>query len=235
MTILPLSPFDIFARIAAALLASFLIGLERESRGRAAGLRTTMLVCMASATAMLLTDLWFNTAALSPLSGGYRPDPTHVAQGLLTGMGFLGAGTILRQGGIVQGLTTSAGLWFVTVLGIAFGSGYYLIGVIAFCLAMFTLFILPFFERNIHIERYATLTVTLSQDGVMPAAIRQQIESTGAEVVRVDLDYNLQQKQRIFQFYLQFRTAHKLEFPQSVIDCLLPQDGVLEVRWIPDN
>src|SRR6266516_3454810 len=103
-------PLDIALRIAAAVISGFILGVERESRGRAAGLRTFVLVCSAASIAMIIANVG---------TGTWRPDPGRVAQGLLAGMGFLGAGTILRLGTVIRGLTTSAGLWFATVLGIA--------------------------------------------------------------------------------------------------------------------
>src|SRR5690606_37945306 len=118
----------VLLRLGLAALGGAIIGLERESHGRAAGLRTTMLVCIGSAAAMLISERLL--AAHTVPGSAWRPDPARLAAGILTGMGFLGAGAILREGNMVRGITTAAALWFVTILGLAFGSGEILIGLV---------------------------------------------------------------------------------------------------------
>src|SRR4051812_46537490 len=101
---------DLVLRLGAALVASAAIGLERESHGRAAGLRTTVLVGVAAAIAMGLSEAPYLGVASSG-TGTWRPDPMRLAAGVLTGMGFLGAGTIIKEGNMVRGVTTAATLW----------------------------------------------------------------------------------------------------------------------------
>src|SRR5262245_46793392 len=120
---LPLSFSEIVLRVLAATAAGALVGLERESHGRPAGLRTTMLTCVAAAIAMVVSECLFAETATSVPGANWRPDPARLGAGILTGIGFLGAGTILRHGSMTTGVTTAASLWFVTVLGLAFGSG----------------------------------------------------------------------------------------------------------------
>src|SRR5437879_4208275 len=121
----PLSFPEMVLRLLMAFLAGFVVGWERESHGRPAGLRTTILACVASALAMILSEVLFTQSAALMGSGSWRPDPARLGAGILTGIGFLGAGTILRHANIIVGVTTAATLWFVTVLGLAFGSGQY--------------------------------------------------------------------------------------------------------------
>src|SRR5690606_29104215 len=111
----------VLLRLGLAAMAGAIVGLERESHGRAAGLRTTMLVCVSAAVAMLVSHALFVASTGPGIS--WRPDPARLAAGILTGMGFLGGGAIIREGNMVRGVTTAAALWFVTVLGLAFGSG----------------------------------------------------------------------------------------------------------------
>ena len=108
-------------RLVAALVSGLLIGYERSFHGRPAGLRTHVLVCLASSLLMLVTvyeDHWVRTAAMET-----RLDPTRMAQGIMTGIGFLGAGVIVKEGLNVRGLTTAASIWITACLGIAFGAG----------------------------------------------------------------------------------------------------------------
>src|SRR5215204_3293282 len=111
-------------RIAVALLVGGLIGLERSFRGRPAGFRTHSLVCVASALLMLVTVYqgeWMT--GVSP--DAIRTDPTRMAQGIMTGIGFLGAGVIFKEGFTVRGLTTSASIWVTAAIGILVGIGFY--------------------------------------------------------------------------------------------------------------
>ena len=112
----------------AAVLAGGLIGFEREWRGRAAGFRTHILVCLASA---LLMEAAVSQGAwrFAPLAGTeIVSDPTRMAHGVLTGIGFLCAGVIFRAGFSIHGLTTAASLWITSALGLLFGAGLFLLG-----------------------------------------------------------------------------------------------------------
>ncbi|MFH1858603.1 MAG: MgtC/SapB family protein [Candidatus Omnitrophota bacterium] len=106
----------ILARISIATLLGGIVGLEREQHGRAAGLRTHILVCVSSCLVMCLSMF---------LAEHYKSDPARIAGQVLSGIGFLGAGTILRFRVSVRGLTTAASLWAVAGIGIAVGAGYY--------------------------------------------------------------------------------------------------------------
>jgi putative Mg2+ transporter-C (MgtC) family protein len=117
---------DLFAQIVLATLLGGAIGLERELGGKPAGLRTNILICVGS---VLYTHL--SIVMLAEISGGAgrEIDPTRVAGQIVTGVGFIGAGTILHARGAVVGLTSAATIWVVAAIGVALGSGYYLEGV----------------------------------------------------------------------------------------------------------
>ena len=114
----------ILEHLLVALAAGALIGLERSYHGRPAGFRTHTLVCIASSTLMLVTmypGRWFP----DPVSGSVSVDPTRMAQGIMTGIGFLGAGVIFKEGLTVRGLTTAASIWITAAIGILAGIGFY--------------------------------------------------------------------------------------------------------------
>jgi len=113
-----------------ALLVGLFLGTEREWRGHPAGIRTMALICVGSCmfTALGLTDAF-----------GTRVDPTRIAAQIVTGVGFLGAGSILRQGELVRGLTTAASIWVVASLGMAIGFGYYAIAMFTGLIVLITL------------------------------------------------------------------------------------------------
>ncbi len=116
--------FIIFLNLFGALLLGFMVGYERTYHGRAAGMRTYGLVCMASAALVVITgypEYWFGARGNPPLN----LDPTRTIQGIVTGIGFLGAGVIMREGFNISGLTTAASLWASSVIGIMVGVGFY--------------------------------------------------------------------------------------------------------------
>src|SRR5256712_8949593 len=113
----------VLLRIAAALLAGALIGFERTLHGRPAGFRTHALVCLASCLLMLVTVYQAQWMVVVPLDA-IKTDPTRMAQGIMTGIGFLGAGVIFKEGLTVRGLTTAASIWMTAAIGILLGIGF---------------------------------------------------------------------------------------------------------------
>jgi putative Mg2+ transporter-C (MgtC) family protein len=114
----------IFLNLTGAMLLGFLVGYERSYHGRAAGMRTYGLVCMASAALVVITgypDFWFGGRAAIPVN----LDPSRTIQGIVTGIGFLGAGVIMKEGFSISGLTTAASLWASSAIGILVGIGFY--------------------------------------------------------------------------------------------------------------
>lgn len=122
---------SILARLVLALILGGLIGLERETGGKPAGMRTHALVCLGSALFMIIS---ISSPDFFP--GTRTVDPGRIAAGVVTGVGFLGAGTILRAGGSVRGLTTAASIWAVAAIGLAVGVRYYMTAAVATALAL---------------------------------------------------------------------------------------------------
>jgi putative Mg2+ transporter-C (MgtC) family protein len=132
-----ISPEDII-KIFLALLAGGLIGMEREFRDKAAGFRTIIFICVGSCLFTLLS------ARLASSS-----DPNRIAANIVTGVGFLGAGVILRDGGKVIGLTTASIIWFTAAIGMGIGGGEYVISAVTVLVGMVVLWLLPYVEHRI--------------------------------------------------------------------------------------
>jgi putative Mg2+ transporter-C (MgtC) family protein len=120
----------VFLNLFGALLLGFIVGYERSYHGRAAGMRTYGLVCVASCAVTVIAGYpgsWYGGAALLNHTGVAvpMPDPTRVIQGIVTGVGFLGAGVIMKEGLNISGLTTAASIWTASVIGILVGIGFY--------------------------------------------------------------------------------------------------------------
>ncbi len=137
-----MSPVIIAARILISALFGGLVGFEREIHGRAAGLRTHILVCVGSTLFMLTSIL---IAQHYGHIGGV--DPSRIASGVVTGIGFLGAGAIIRFGASVKGLTTAASIWAVSAIGLAAGAGFFLAAAITTGLVILVLFLSRIEER----------------------------------------------------------------------------------------
>ena len=114
---------ELILRLVLATVLGGLVGYQREKAEKPAGLRTHVLVCLGSALTMQVSNY--------PFQGTAAADPTRIAAGVVIGIGFLGAGTIIRQGSTVQGLTTAASIWVTAAVGLALGIGYYVPAVAA--------------------------------------------------------------------------------------------------------
>jgi putative Mg2+ transporter-C (MgtC) family protein len=157
---MPLSPTwtDIAIRLALTMLACGVIGLNRGARGHAAGFRTTILVGLAASVAMIQTNLLLPVSGKTPESFSVM-DVMRLPLGILTGVGFIGGGTIVKKGDLVTGVTTAATLWLVTVIGLCLGGGQLVLGVVATVLAVITLWVLKWVDAMIPREHRARLTV----------------------------------------------------------------------------
>jgi putative Mg2+ transporter-C (MgtC) family protein len=221
---------DILVRIGLTFAASIFIGFERESHGRAAGLRTTVLVGVAAAMAMILSAELFIEAGGNNVSG-WRPDPARLAAGILTGMGFLGAGAIIREGNTVRGVTTAAVLWVITLIGLAFGSGQLLLGGIGWAIAVVTLFILPKIEARIPNDWYGTITVRARMDGISAEDLRARLETMRIKVKKLHLDHDIEHGSRTLRLDLKFKKHDQVDLPRKVLAELDKAPGILEIRW----
>lgn len=137
---------DLAWRLAVALVAGLLIGLNRGESGNAAGLRTTLLVCLAACLAMLQVNVLMLQQG-KPHDSFVVLDLMRLPLGILSGVGFIGAGTILRRDGLVQGVTTAATMWYVTVIGLCAGGGQLTLAAAGTVLGLIVLEVLEYLER----------------------------------------------------------------------------------------
>jgi len=146
---MPLHPTwpDIALRLVLTAVAGALIGMNREEHGRSAGLRTTMLVSLAAALSMIQANLLLDLAGKAS-SSFVVMDLMRLPLGILSGMGFIGAGAILRRDTFVTGVTTAATLWFATTMGLCFGGGQLGLGLAAMAMAFLILWALKPVEKR---------------------------------------------------------------------------------------
>jgi putative Mg2+ transporter-C (MgtC) family protein len=180
----PISPLDISLRLGLAFAAGAIIGLERSSRRQVAGLRTHILICLGAALLMLLS-IWLP----QQYGGG---DPGRIAAQVVSGIGFLGAGAIIRLGNNVKGLTTAASLWLIAAVGLVLGAGMYLAAAIVEALSLITLFLLDILEKRIFPAERSKLLM-LSYHGSLPKQEEAEtiLRSFGIKVHSVDAEQSV--------------------------------------------
>jgi putative Mg2+ transporter-C (MgtC) family protein len=216
----------VLLRLAIAAALGGAVGMERELRERQAGLRTHLVVCVGSALFTLVSAYGFHEFLTS---GGalVRTDPTRIAAQIVSGIGFLGAGAIIRQGLSVRGLTTAATLWLVAAIGMAAGAGYYSAALIATAGALLTLGPLRIVSYRI-VSRYRLevdrLIVEIPAGG-SPGAVVEAIERTGGRVVALEIA--TEGDRRSVAVDVELRGIAAPRFVADVGDI----EGVLEVRW----
>lgn len=168
---MPLSPLELLLRLCASALLGGAIGYERERREQPAGLRTHLLVAVASATFMLVsTQFEFHQHYAN--NGVLRADVGRIASNVVVGIGFLGGGAILRTGLQIKGLTTAASLWLVAAVGLSSGAGMFWLATLATLLSLFALVALRWVERRFNHGLH--LRVRLEFEGAAPR--RTEIE-----------------------------------------------------------
>jgi putative Mg2+ transporter-C (MgtC) family protein len=200
---------DIVGHLLGALAAGGAIGLERSYHGRPAGFRTHALVCLSSSLLMVLTlsqARWFQGPA-----DVVRIDPTRMAQGIMTGIGFLGAGVIFKEGITVRGLTTAASIWITSAIGILMGVGLYAAAAVATVLTLGVLAAFRYIERVLPTYRYANHRVRFDRDRVMAERdLRGLLRETGFSVS--SLSYTLGDEGRSLEYGMTIRTVDERNF-----------------------
>jgi len=214
------------ARLALAAGLGGAIGIERELRDRYAGLRTHLLVSLGSA---LFTIVSAYAWTGFEFHNGVNYDPTRIAAQIVTGIGFLGAGAIMRQGISVHGLTTAATLWMSAAIGMTAATGFYTVAVLATAVTLLVLWPLRLFERR-YIDRMRSSSAHFIVDmklGSDTASVLRYLEGERAALVGVKVHDEAGQRKLAADVELD-RDVHLVE----IINGLLRMDGVTGAQWI---
>jgi putative Mg2+ transporter-C (MgtC) family protein len=197
---------DIVLRLGVALAAGVAIGFERSFHGRPAGMRTHALVCLASALLMLLTVYqaqWFPSQAET-----VRIDPTRMAQGVMTGIGFLGAGVIIKDGVAVRGLTTAASIWITSAIGILAGAGFFFPLLLVTLSTLFALSVLRRVEAVMPVFSYASHSIVLAiENQFKEKDLKDFLSALGFELHH--LSYHTRVSAKTVQYDMTIRTRQR--------------------------
>jgi putative Mg2+ transporter-C (MgtC) family protein len=219
---------EFLVRILLASLLGGLIGLERYIHGRAAGLRTHLLVSLGAAIFTILSGVISNNAA----TYGFTTDPARIAAQIVSGIGFLGAGVIIKEGASVRGLTTAACLWTVAAIGMATGGGYYAIALFATVIAMIGLVILKYSENLFSKDAYRILSIQTSTQ-VNTSQINQIIKSKQLKILNCDIEKNYATDTTLMRLLIKLHYCGRTDkLAHDVINLLESSSLMLrEIRW----
>lgn len=221
----------IASRLLLAFLAGGVIGIERALHGREAGFRTHALVCISSSLLMLLVTYQWELVPTQFLDT-VRADPSRLAQGIMTGIGFLGAGVIIKEGLTVRGLTTAASIWMTASIGIVVGMGLYFPAFLATGMTVVTLSLFRWIERRLPVQIYAKFTVRFirSKHSLDEAALRKLISSHN--IRSFEASYTLDNEGKNFQYEMTIRSKNQSNFRQ-LAQSLVDMEDVHEFKIIP--
>lgn len=219
---------DMTLRILAALALGGLIGFEREVNNHAAGFRTHILVCVGSATIMLLSIYGFGEFA-NELN--VRMDPARLAAQVITGIGFLGAGAIIRTGSYVSGLTTAASIWVVAAIGLCIGAGFYYGAVLVAFLVLVSLFLFNKWEKGLMRKfRKHEMSIEINDRPGLLGEIIEKISEQGVQISNLAVQSSKEKEDRKRTLLVRF----SVKIPRKggmvrVIDHIASVEDVLSI------
>lgn len=181
------------------------VGLEREFHGRAAGFRTHLLVCVGSCLVMILSLHFERVFGHASGQGPIRIDPARLAYSVMGGIGFLGAGAIIKSGITIRGLTTAASLWCIAAIGMACGFATYTLAIFTAALVLFSLLVLNSIERHVEGHWYKIIKVTCEDNPDEIEKVARILEAGGVRILDVDFDRSIKEHSVAITYNVRFR------------------------------
>jgi putative Mg2+ transporter-C (MgtC) family protein len=222
---------EIALRLFLTVLAAGAIGFNRDERGHSAGLRTNLLVSLAACIAMIETNLLIDSAG-KPGNSFVVMDIMRLPLGILDGIGFIGAGAIIKRGEMTVGVTTAATLWFVTVMGLCFGGGQIGLGLVSFALGFAILTGLKELEREMPRQQSGLLKVNVSAEGPDQDEIEALLKDAGISLQSLSLSYNRWPASgKEFGWKVQWQGRGQQVSPPPVIERLSKHPDVRELEF----
>jgi putative Mg2+ transporter-C (MgtC) family protein len=217
-------------RVIGALVIGAAIGFERTFHGRPAGFRTHALVCVASALLMLVTVYQSHWMTETPIDA-IRIDPTRMAQGIMSGIGFLGAGVIFKEGLTVRGLTTAASIWITAAIGILVGVGFYFAAVLGAVATLAVLAMFRWIERRLPSEFYAHHMLRFDRNKVIAEEdLRTLVGKHGFSIA--NLSSRLTESGKLFEYRMVIRSQNR-KSAETLSQQLRSLPEVIEFRISP--
>ena len=222
---------DVALRLALTALCAGILGFDRDERGRSAGLRTILLVGLAAALAMIQAN-WLINSNGKPVDSFVVMDIMRLPLGILSGIGFIGAGAIIKRGELAVGVTTAATIWFVTVMGLCFGGGQIGLGLAGFVLGFIVLVVLKKLELRMKRQHSATLRITVQPDGPTQEEIIQQLRRGGVSPSEASVTLqNAPGLNRTYGWKLRWKAKHEDSEVPTAIQELSTQSGISAIDF----
>jgi putative Mg2+ transporter-C (MgtC) family protein len=217
-------------RLVLTVLAGGLLGAERSRTGHAAGLRTTLLVTLAASVAMIQMNLLMQSNGKLPNSYAVM-DVMRLPLGILTGVGFIGAGAIIRKNELIVGLTTAATLWFATVVGLCLGGGQLFLGSVSALIGFAVLWGLRALEIRIELYQAGELRIVLSDDHLSAHDLRDRLEKAHFRIQSFSMTHNLSARSKTFGCEVRWRTVRENAAIPHILAELEEVPGMIELEW----
>jgi putative Mg2+ transporter-C (MgtC) family protein len=216
-----MSPLDAFLRLAVALVLSGIIGFEREVANRPAGFRTHVLVGVGSTLIMIVS------LRMSSVIQGVSADPGRIAAQVVSGIGFLGAGTILREGATIRGLTTAASLWVSSAIGLAVGAGLFWESCVATGIVIVALVALSWVERVLLSRRLSAITVLMDDKPGQIGRVATSLGTRNINIKSIDVAETGDGQRLAVRFYVRMPPGQD---PAALAQELMSHPGIYGVE-----
>lgn len=220
-------------KLLVASLLGAIVGFERDTRGRAAGLRTHLLVSLGAAVFMIISESLAVSYMHENADSVIRADPGRIAAQIITGIGFLGAGTIIKSGLSIRGLTTAASLWLTAGIGMSIGAGYYEIGLLATLIGLFALVVLDKIEEIYSKDYYRILEILTSNDTDTKEIIAL-VKRKKLKIIYLDKESNYNDNRLTLSFTLKMRHKDTADKLSHELIASIEQSGIklYRVKWM---
>jgi putative Mg2+ transporter-C (MgtC) family protein len=221
------SEMEMIVRLLMASVLGAAIGFEREVHGRPAGFRTHLLVSLGSALFVLTSIAFYQTFGNFNGTGPVGVDPGRVAAQVVTGIGFLGAGAIIRERASIRGLTTAACLWVVAAIGVACGIGLFSMALVVTLLALLSLLLLKKLENMLRRDSYTRLVVWSEDREGQISLLEEHLSACAMQVLDLSMERDKGARTLLVEFNIRYRSR---KTPCNLIDSIMNIDGVVRVR-----
>lgn len=217
-------------RLLLTVIAGAALGMDRSRNGHPAGLRTTLLVTMAASIAMIQMNLLLPTNG-KPSDSYAVMDLMRLPLGILTGVGFIGAGAIIKKDDMVLGVTTAATLWFSTVVGLCLGGGQLILGSVSTVLGFLALTWLRWFERRLEEFQPATLILVTAESALDPIQIRTRLESARFRIKSLSVEHSPAEQRQKIRCEVRWPTKKGASDLPAILQELERTPGLIHLTW----
>jgi putative Mg2+ transporter-C (MgtC) family protein len=217
-------------RLALTVAAGALLGVERSKTGHAAGLRTTLLVSLAASIAMIQMNLLLPTNG-KPHDSYAVMDLMRLPLGILTGVGFIGAGVIVRKNELILGVTTAATMWFATVVGLCMGGGQLVLGSVSAVIGFAILWGFRYVERRVERYQIAELRIVMQGDRLLPDELRERLKAADFRIKSLTVTNSVREHERKLECEVRWPSPRGSVDVPALVSEFERLPGVIQIEW----